>query len=187
VFLWGRKGDKPMRKIQIGVMGSMADSKLKKPLKNKARKLGAEIAKKEAILIFGYEGDFNSLSEIAARSAEKHGGQTIAFLWGNNREIVKDLHSITVSTGQIRGGGREFPLVLSCDVLICIGGGSGTLTEIAMAYQADIPVVVLEKTGGWSQKLANQFLDNRERFKIIGVKGEKAAVNKAIELTNKLL
>lgn len=176
-----------MRKIQIGIMGSMADSKLKKSLENKARKLGAEIAKKEAILVFGYEGDFNSLPEIAARSAEKHGGQTVAFLWGNNRKTIKDLHSITISTGQIRGGGREFSLVLSCDVLICIGGGSGTLTEIAMAYQANIPVIVLEKTGGWSQRLANQFLDNRKRFKIIGIKEEKAAVNKAIKLANKSL
>ena len=124
-------------------------------------------------------------SEISDRSAEKHGGQTIAFLWGNNKKVADDLSSITILTGQIRGGGREFSLVLSCDALICIGGGSGTLTEMAMAYQANIPIVVLQNTGGWSQKLANQFLDGRKRFRVIEAKNVREAVDKAIELASK--
>ena len=171
-----------MRKIQIGVMGSMADTELKSSVIAAAKQIGKEIAKKKAILVFGYEGDFNSLPEIAARAAEAQGGQTLAFLWGNNKEIAKDLNSIVIRTGQIRGGGREFPLILSCDVLICLGGGSGTLTEITMAYQANIPIVVLENSGGWSQKLANTFLDARQRFRIIGAKNAKEAVSRALSL-----
>lgn len=88
-------------------------------------------------------------------------------------------------TGLDRGGGREFPLVLSCDVLIALCGGSCTLTEIAIAYQANIPVVVLEKSGGWSEKLANQYLDGRKRIKIETAKTPKQAVEKAILLATK--
>jgi len=43
-------------------------------------------------------------------------------------------------------------LVLSCNALICIWG-SGTLNEIAIAYQANIPIVDLEGSGGWGDKL----------------------------------
>ncbi len=176
-----------MKKIQIGVMGSMADTKLKQTSISLAKELGSEIAKKGALLVFGYEGDFNSLPEIAALAAEKEGGQTLAFLWGDNKKIAKDLSSIRIRTGQIRGGGRELPLVLSCDVLICIGGGSGTLTEIAIAYQANIPIVVLANSGGWSQKLAGKFLDARKRVKITAARSAKEAVNIAIKLASSVL
>lgn len=165
-----------MRKLQIGVMGSMADSALAENAKNMAKELGVEIAKRNAILIFGFEGDFDSLSAIAAREAEENGGHTVAFVWGPSKMDLGKLNSLQVVTGQARGGGREFSLVLSCDAIICIGGGSGTLTEISMAYQAGIPIIVIKNTGGWSHKLANTFLDDRKRIKILSAKNAKEAV-----------
>lgn len=170
-----------MRKLQIGVMGSMADSALAENAKSMAKELGVEIAKRNAILVFGFEGDFDSFSTMAARGAEEHGGDTIAFIWGASKMDLGKLHSLQVVTGQARGGGREFSLILSCDALICIGGGSGTLMEIAMAYQAGIPIVVLKNTGGWSQKLADTFLDDRQRMKILSAKNAKEAVDLILE------
>lgn len=41
------------------------------------------------------------------------------------------------------------------------------MNEIAVAYQNNIPVVVLEKTDGWSDKLKNTYLDERKRNIII--------------------
>lgn len=175
-----------MRKLQIGVIGSMADVKLEEPLKRLAKEVGKEIAKNKATLVFGFEGDFDSLSEIAARSAEKASGETIVFLRGNEKQNLKGLNSLQIVTGQNRGGGREFPFILSCDALICISGGSGTLMEIAMAYQAGIPTVVFQNSGGWSQKLAGKFLDERKRQKIIGVKTAKEAVSIALKLARKV-
>lgn len=175
-----------MKKVQIGVVGSMADMELKQSLKQLASEIGQEIAKNNAILAFGFEGDFDSLSEIAARSAEQSGGKTIAFVWGKKQQDLKGLNSIQVVTGQERGGGREFPFILSCDALICISGGSGTLMEIAMVYQAGIPVVAIQNSGGWSQKLANKFLDERKRQKIIGVQTAKEAVAMALKLARKV-
>lgn len=175
-----------MRKVQIGVIGSMLDKNLDASIKEISREVGEQIAKNNAILVFGFEGDFDSLSLIAAKSAEKAGGKTIAFLWGNEKQDFKGLNSLQIVTGQNRGGGREFPFILSCDALICISGGSGTLMEIAMAYQGGIPTIALRNSEGWSQKLANRFLDDRKRQKIIGVKTAKEAVVMALKLARKI-
>lgn len=171
-----------MKSIQIGVIGSMADMGLKDSLKKLASEIGQEIARKKSTLIFGFEGDFSSISLIAAKSVEKAGGKTIAFIWGNEKQDLQGLNSSQIVTGQNRGGGREFILVLSCDAIIALGGGSGTLTEIAIAYQANIPVVVLEQTGGWSEKLGNTFLDERKKMKVNTALSAEEAVSKAISL-----
>lgn len=52
-------------------------------------------------------------------------------------------------------------LVSSCDAIVAIGGGSGTLNEITVAYQKKIPIFVMKGTGGWADKLADQYLDDR--------------------------
>jgi len=171
-----------MRKLQIGIIGSMADVKLEDLIKKLAKEVGKEIAKNNALLVFGFEGDFESVSSIAAQSAEDAGGQTIAFIWGSNKSGLEKINSLKVVTGQQRGGGREFSFVLSCDVLVAISGGSGTLMEIAMAYQAGIPVIAINNTAGWSQKLIGQFLDDRKRQKVISANNPSEAVKLAIEL-----
>lgn len=171
-----------MRKIQIGIIGSMADIKLEESLKKTARVLGKEIAKSGAVLAFGFEGDYESLSLIAAQEADKRTGQTLAFCWGDEKPNLSDLNSIVISTGQLRGGGREFSFILSCDAIISMCGGSGTLMEIAMAYQANIPLIVIKKTGGWSDKLKGSFLDNRKRMKVIAVRAPKEAVKIALSM-----
>lgn len=175
-----------MRKIQVGVIGSMADVKLENSLIEIVKEVGTEIANKGAVLVFGFEGDFDSLSSIAAKRAEEAGGQTLAFAWRSSKSDLGGLNSTEIVTGQQRGGGREFSLVLSCDCLICINGGSGTLMEMAMAYQAGIPIVALKNSGGWSQKLANKFLDERRKQRIVGVKTAKEAVAMALKLARKI-
>jgi uncharacterized protein (TIGR00725 family) len=173
-----------MKKLQIGIMGSMADLNLSKRSKKVASEVGKLLAERNIILVYGFEGDHNSLSEIAARSCQENGGLSMAFLWGEDLNTKSDLDSLTVSTGLMRGGGREYSLVRSCDGLIAIGGGSGTLGEIAIAYQHNIPTVVLEGTGGWSDKLANSFLDDRKRRKIKGSKTVKSAIDFLIKEIN---
>lgn len=175
-----------MKKCQIGVIGSMADTKLQGSLVKVAEEVGKEIVENDAVLLFGFEADFDSLPMIAARSAEDAGGKTIAFLYGSEKIKLSNLKSKTIITGLSRGGGREFLFVKSCDVIISIAGGSGTLMEIAMAYQARIPVVALQNSGGWSAKLANKFLDGRKRQKIIGVNTAKEAIRQAVKLTKRL-
>ena len=85
-------------------------------------------------------------------------------------------------TGSERGDGREFVLVNSCDAIIIISGGSGTLTEAAIAYQMDIPVVALTGTGGWADKLAGEYIDARKRLKVEAAVTPEEAVAKVLEL-----
>jgi len=172
------------RNIQIGVIGSSGNNLDQESCKL-AKEIGKEIAKLGCVLVFGQEEGVDSISQIAARMAIKKGGQTIAFLHTNNlKNIIPQ--SIRISTGQIKGGGRELALILSSDVIISVGGASGTLMEITMAYQANIPIIALGESGGWSSKLAGKFLDGRKRLKIISVKSPKEAVNTAILLSKSL-
>lgn len=164
--------------FQIGVMGSAADLKYSTKLQDAAQSMGKYIAQNGDYLIFGAEKDYSSLSTEAAIGARKIGGTTIGITYGKDSSIfLPESASIVIPTGLERGGGREFTLVLSCDGIIAIGGGSGTLTEIAIAYQANRPIVVLDKSGGWSEILKDSFLDERKRICIQTAQTPKECVD----------
>lgn len=163
-------------------MGSCSDLHYSEKIEQLAEEIGAEIANRGAYLLFGAEKDFDSLSTAACRGAKKAGGTTIGVTYGKSRhDVAEQGADIIIASGLERGGGRELALVLSCDAIITINGGSGTLTEIAIAYQANIPVVVMSETGGWSQKLAGEYLDDRQRIKALPAKTAKEAVELAIK------
>lgn len=177
-----------MRKLQIGVMGSAADLKYNDETQKAAEKIGELIAKSGNITVYGAEKDYDSLSTAAARGAKKANGITVGVTYGKGKDIFdKKNTDIIVVSGLERGGGREFVLVNSCDALIAISGGSGTLTEMAIAYQMGIPIVVLEGYGGWSDKLANSFFDERKRLKVLSTKDPKKATNLSIYLARQKL
>lgn len=170
-----------MRKLQIGVMGSAADLKYTKKIENLAETIGSLIAEAGATLVFGAEKDSDSLSTAACRGAKSKGGFTVGITYEKGKKIwEKDMADFVVASGLVRGGGRETTLVLSCDAVIAISGGSGTLTELAVAYQADIPMVAMIGTGGWSEKLANSYIDGRKRRKTFAAKTAEDAVKIAI-------
>jgi uncharacterized protein (TIGR00725 family) len=177
------------RKIQIGVMGSAADLKYSKKLEKFAFDIGRLIAASGNITVYGAEKDYDSLSTAASRGAKSGGGLTVGVTYGKGKDIWDNEGStdVIIATGIERGGGREFVLVNSCDVLIIVSGGSGTLTETAIAYQMNIPVVALTGTGGWADKLANTYIDDRKRFKIIASETPKEAVSIAIRLAQKYM
>lgn len=167
-------------KLQIGVMGSAADLNYAKELEVAAERTGELIAQQGGILFFGAEKDYDSLSTAACRGAKKYGGTTVGITYGKGKDIWQKDADIIIPCGLERGGGRETVLVLGCDALIAISGGSGTLTEIAIAYQANIPIIVLEGFGGWADKLAHQYLDARERRQAIAAKTPEEAVEIAL-------
>jgi len=169
-----------MKKYQIGVMGSAADLKYAKDLERTAEEIGVEVAKKNAVLLFGAEKDYDSLSTAACRGAKRTGGLTVGITYGKKEKTFEDA-DVIIASGMERGGGRELNLVLSCDAIIAVNGGSGTLTEMVIAYQANIPIVVIENTGGWSAKMANQFFDARNRVKVLTAKTPKEAVEIALK------
>ena len=175
-----------MNKLQIGIMGSAADLNYSKEAEEFAKELGRLIAKSNNILVYGAEKEYSSLSTNAAIEASKNNGITVGITGTKSKKIWGDFKpTVLIPCGLEIGGGREFTLVLSCDVIIAIGGGSGTLTDMAIAYQAGIPIIVIDKFDGWAKKLSNKFIDDRKRLKCIKASTPEEAIKKAIKEATK--
>lgn len=170
-----------MKKPQIGLIGGYSDLNIEQ-YKTLAREIGNEIARANAIFIGGVEKNGGLVRE-AAISARVNGGLVISIC--RNKEDAIDCDVIIPTYGAV--GLREYLLPLACDVIIAINGGSGTLNEITVAYQNNIPVIVLENSGGWSEKLQNRFLDDRERYRFVSAKSAKEAVQTAIRIAEERL
>lgn len=171
-----------MRKLQIGVMGSAADLKYSKDVAAVAERIGELLAERGATVVYGAEKDYDSLSTAAARGAKRKGGLTVGITYGQGKDVwdKEGNTDVVIVTGIGRGGGREYVLVSTCDAIIAVAGGSGTLTELAIAYQLDIPMLAVTGFGGWSDKLAGQFFDGRERRKVVEAKTAEEAVDVAL-------
>lgn len=178
---------KKKRRYQIGVMGSAADTKYTKKVEQIAEEIGKLIAESRNITVYGAEKDYDSLSTAAARGAKKAGGITVGVTYGKGKDIwdKEGNTDVIICSGLERGGGREFVLVNSCDGLIAVSGGSGTMNEMLVAYQLNIPIVVIQGTGGWADQMADKYFDSRKRMKAISVKTPKEAVKKILEIINR--
>jgi uncharacterized protein (TIGR00725 family) len=82
--------------------------------------------------------------EAACRGAKESGGTTLGILPGTDRSEANAYVDIAVPTGF--GEGRNALVVRATDAVIAIGGGYGTLSEIALALKAGKRVVGL---GTW--------------------------------------
>lgn len=171
-----------IRKLQIGVMGSAADLQYTDEVAAAAERVGELLAARGAIVVYGAEKDYDSLSTAAARGAKRAGGLTVGVTYGRGKDIWdhEGNTDVIVTTGLERGGGREFVLVSSCDAVIAIAGGSGTCTELAMAYQLDIPMVALAGFGGWADRLAGEYFDARKRRPVLRTASPEEAVELAL-------
>jgi uncharacterized protein (TIGR00725 family) len=96
-------------------------------------------------------GGLSGVMEAACRGARSAGGQTIGILPGTDRAEANPYVSVPVPTGL--GQMRNVVIVLTADVLIAIGGGYGTLSEIGYALRCGKPVIGL---GTWEAKRAGQ-------------------------------
>jgi uncharacterized protein (TIGR00725 family) len=170
------------RKIQIVVIGSAADKGLSAVQNELAQTIGKELAMTGATLVYGAERDTNSLSTEVARAMKASGGMVIGVTYGKGLDDIYGEADVVIATGLDRGGGREMALCFSCDAIITIGGGSGTMTEMGIAYQARIPMVALANSGGWSEKMAGKYFDERKRIIVSTADTPKVAVQLAIEL-----
>lgn len=108
-----------------------------------ARAVGRGIAERGAVLLCGGR---SGVMEAAAAGAHEAGGLTIGVLPGSNaRETPPNAHiDLALFTGL--GEARNWVNVCACDALIALGGGFGTLSEIALALKAQKPIVLI---GSW--------------------------------------
>jgi uncharacterized protein (TIGR00725 family) len=82
--------------------------------------------------------------EAACRGAKASGGATVGILPGLDRSEANAHVDVAIATGL--GEARNALVVRAADAVIAIGGGYGTLSEVALALKAGKRVVGL---GTW--------------------------------------
>jgi uncharacterized protein (TIGR00725 family) len=106
-----------------------------------AEEVGARLAEAGAVVVTGGLG---GVMEAACRGAKSRRGQTLGLLPGDDRAAANGWVDIAVPTGM--GEMRNALIVRSADAMIAVGGGTGTLSEIAFALKIGRAVVGL---GTW--------------------------------------
>ncbi len=108
-----------------------------------ARAVGRLLADAGAVLVCGGLG---GVMEAAAQGAHSAGGLTIGLLPGSDPAAANPSIVVAIPTGL--GELRNALLVRAAGAVIAIGGGWGTLSEIALARRIDTPVVGLHDAFG---------------------------------------
>lgn len=106
-----------------------------------AEEVGAGLAAAGVVVVTGGLG---GVMEAASRGARSRQGMTLGILPGEDREAANGWVEIAVATGL--GELRNGLVVRAADALVAIGGGHGTLSEVALALKLGRPVVGL---GTW--------------------------------------
>ncbi len=104
-----------------------------------AEQVGRELAGAGAIVL---TGGGPGVMAAASRGARAHDGTTVGILRGLDRAEANQWVTIAIPTGL--GELRNGLIVRAADVLIAVGGAYGTLSEVALALHARVPVVGLE-------------------------------------------
>ncbi|MGD6817572.1 TIGR00725 family protein [Metabacillus sp. 113a] len=151
-----------------------------------AEEAGAEVAKRGAVLL---TGGGSGVMEHASKGAKESGGLVIGILAGDLTDVANDYLDVPITTG-LGFDYRSLILVHSCDAIIMIRGGNGTLGELSAAYMNSKPVVAVETSGGWAAKIKNAafegiYLDERRTVEIHYALTGKLAVERAFELLSK--
>ncbi len=146
-----------MRKPQVTVIGASDDTLHI----NEAYEIGRYIGISGFTLISGGRG---GIMEAVSHGAKDAGGTVVGILPGDSFSQANEHCTIVIPTGI--GFARNSMNVLSADIIIVIGGKSGTLSELAYAWQYGIPVIACAFAQGWSQKIIHEPIDERKGCRI---------------------
>ncbi|MDQ3286903.1 MAG: TIGR00725 family protein [Pseudomonadota bacterium] len=112
-------------------------------------------------------GGMGGVMEAAHRGARDSKnwfeGAGIGILPGTNAGQANQYVDIAIPTGIDHG--RNL-VVAQSEAVIAVGGGAGTLSEIALAW-IHRRLIIAMRCDGWSERLADQKVDRRVRYKDI--------------------
>jgi uncharacterized protein (TIGR00725 family) len=104
-----------------------------------AEAVGRGLGEAGAVLVCGGLG---GVMEAASRGAHHAGGRTFGILPGDDRSAANPYVHVALPTGM--GEARNALVVRAADAVVAVGGGYGTLSEIALALRTGVPVVGLD-------------------------------------------
>ncbi|MCR4421372.1 MAG: TIGR00725 family protein [Spirochaetales bacterium] len=154
---------KRVRKFQVTIIGSSEASHLEY---DTAYKLGYFIGKNNWVLI---NGGRTGVMEASSKGAYDAKGICVAILPG---ELIDsgNIYS-TISIPTTIGYARNCITVASGDVIVIVGGKSGTLCELTYAWQYNKPIICCSWIDGVSKDYAGVFVDDKRSVPTI--KSEK--------------
>jgi len=142
-------------KITVGVMGS-AGGRLSEAAVKMATEMGRVIASRGCVLV---TGACPGLPHYAVTGAKSAGGIVVGISPALNFEehCIKYRspyahYDMLVYTGSGLMG-REIENIRSCDLVVFMGGRSGTLGEFAIAYDEGKIIGILQGTGGIADRM----------------------------------
>lgn len=141
-----------MRKIIVGVMGP-GDAAVESDLKI-AYRLGELIAQQGWVLLTG--GRNVGVMDAASRGAKQAGGLTLGILPTAHYGGISAAVDIPILTGM--GSARNNINILTSNIIIACGTGTGTVSEIALALKAGKQVILLnldESSRSFFQRLSD--------------------------------
>ena len=152
---------------KIGIIGpnkSMCDQQLY----DFGVQLGRQAATNARTFICGGLGGFmEAVCKGVKQSPVTFSGQTIGILPDATTDNANPYIDIAIATGQ--GIARNIIIVNTADIIIAAGGGAGTLSEIAFAWQQKKTVLCVTLFDGWAKELAGRNLDSRANGLLIPV------------------
>lgn len=148
-----------------------------------AEEVGRLIAEAGAVVV---SGGLSGVMEAVSRGAKKANGLVVGILPGFDKRDANEYVDVAITTGM--GYMRNTLNVRAGDAVIMISGGIGTLNELTVAYE-DKPTVILEGTGGWSDRIRalaydGAHLDEAHRATLYFATSPGEAVALAISLAN---
>jgi uncharacterized protein (TIGR00725 family) len=172
-------------KLKIGVMGS-ATGKLSARQKEIAYELGRAIAVRGCITI---TGACPGLPLESARGAKEAGGLVVGISpalseWEHVEKYRSPVehHDVIIFTGSGLMG-REVVNIRSSDIVVIVGGRSGTLGEFSIAYDEGKLIGILLGTGGITSEIENivKIVKKRTGAKLIYTEEPQALVNHLVD------
>ena len=125
-----------MHRFYVAVVGPGSCSAA---VQAQAEAVGRALAEAGATVVCGGLG---GVMEAVCRGAKSAAGVTVGILPGDERSAANQWVDLAVATGL--GEARNVLVVRAADAVIAVGGGYGTLSEIALALKAGKPVVGLD-------------------------------------------
>lgn len=132
------------------------------------------------VLTGGLTGVMDAALRGARRSPRYREGDTLAILPTYRQEDASDAADVVVCTGMNHA--RNVLVVASASVVLAIGGRAGTLSELALAWELNRPVIVVGPSEGWADILAGAPIDDRFPSRVHGPMDPRGAARLAIEL-----
>jgi uncharacterized protein (TIGR00725 family) len=126
-----------------------------------AEEMGERLTDAGYRIMTGGLGDLpKALAKGARKSNNYTDGTLLAILPGFDPTIAQEYADITIATGLDQA--RNL-IIANSDAIVVVGGGAGTLSEIAYAWSLKRLIIAFDLPG-WSSSLSGQRIDQRQRY-----------------------